>query len=178
MSHTTTCYRRVSSPIGELLLTSDGAALTGVHMLPHPSTEGWQPDRGQLDSAAEQLRAYFAGERRDFDLPLALDGTPFQQRVWAALRDIPFGTTISYGELAKRVGQPTASRAVGAANGRNPIAVIVPCHRVIGADGRLTGFGGGLNRKRWLLQHEAGRSVASFPGGSSSDMRGEAIMTA
>jgi methylated-DNA-[protein]-cysteine S-methyltransferase len=154
MSTITIYYRRVPSPIGELLLTSDGTALTGLHMLPHPSTDGLQPDEGQLDEAAEQLRAYFAAERHDFDLPLAFEGTPFQQRVWKALREIPFGTTISYGELARRVGQPTAARAVGAANGRNPIAVIVPCHRVIGADGTLTGFGGGLDRKRWLLHHE------------------------
>ena len=106
-----------------------------------------------------QLQAYFAGELRDFELPLAAEGTPFQQRVWRALCDIPYGETISYGELARRIGQPTASRAVGLANGQNPISIVVPCHRVIGANGSLTGYGGGLARKRWLLAHESKGSL-------------------
>jgi methylated-DNA-[protein]-cysteine S-methyltransferase len=107
-----------------------------------------------LAAARAQLDAYFAGEITSFDLPLSPRGTPFQQRVWAALRDIPFGETTSYGELARRIGDPKAVRAVGAANGRNPLPLVVPCHRVIGADGSLVGFGGGMDRKRWLLQHE------------------------
>lgn len=107
-----------------------------------------------LARAAAQLAAYFAGERRDFDLPLAPQGTPFQQRVWDALLAIPYGAVRSYGDVARAIGRPAASRAVGAANGRNPIAIIVPCHRVIGASGQLTGYGGGLPTKRWLLEHE------------------------
>lgn len=108
-----------------------------------------------LALAARQLDEYFAGERREFDLPLAPRGTGFQERVWRALLAIPFGVTRSYGELARTIGRPSASRAVGAANGKNPIAIIVPCHRVIGANGTLTGYGGGLPIKRWLLEHEA-----------------------
>jgi O-6-methylguanine DNA methyltransferase len=110
-----------------------------------------------------QLGAYFRGERRSFDLPLSMAGTPFQQRVWQALRDIPFGETVSYGEVARRIGAPDAFRAVGAANGQNPVPIIVPCHRVIGASGALTGFGGGIERKRWLLDHE--RAVSGRPSG-------------
>jgi methylated-DNA-[protein]-cysteine S-methyltransferase len=113
-----------------------------------------KPDGGPLPTAARQLREYFAGHRKVFDLPLALHGTEFQKRVWLQLTKIPFGETWSYGQLAKRLDNPNACRAVGLANGRNPIAVIVPCHRVIGADGSLTGFGGGLPRKQWLLAHE------------------------
>jgi methylated-DNA-[protein]-cysteine S-methyltransferase len=107
-----------------------------------------------LDAAVRQLREYFAGERRDFDLPLEPAGTPFQLTVWDALRGIPYAETINYGQLAVRVGNPTASRAVGLANGRNPISIVVPCHRVIGANGSLTGYGGGLDRKRTLLDLE------------------------
>jgi methylated-DNA-[protein]-cysteine S-methyltransferase len=154
MSPRTVYYRQVASPIGELLLTSNGSALTGVHMEPHTVGADWRRDDALLGSAAEQLQSYFAGELREFDLTLTLDGTDFQRQVWEALRVIPFGTAISYSELARRIGKPTASRAVGAANGCNPIAIIVPCHRVIGADGTLTGYGGGLDRKRWLLRHE------------------------
>ncbi len=148
-------YRRMSSPIGELLLTTNGEALTGVYMAPHEIGDGWRRDDAVLLPAVEQLESYFAGDLREFDVPLTLDGTDFQRRVWTALRAIPYGTTISYGELARRIGQPTASRAVGAANGCNPISIIVPCHRVIGANGTLTGYGGGLDRKQWLLKHEA-----------------------
>jgi methylated-DNA-[protein]-cysteine S-methyltransferase len=120
-----------------------------------------RPDQSPpLDEARRQLEAYFAGELREFDLPLAPEGSEFQLRVWEQLRAIPYGETISYGELARRVGDPAAARAVGLANGRNPLPVIVPCHRVIGADGSLTGFGGGLERKRRLLELEAG--VASL----------------
>ena len=152
-------YCHLESPIGRLLLTSDGTGLTGLHMEPSrkaQSTDGWLNDANiaPLSAAVRQLTEYFQGTRREFDLPLRLQGTPFQQRVWRELTEIPFGETWSYGQLAKRIGKPSASRAVGLANGSNPIALIVPCHRVIGADGTLTGYGGGLERKRWLLAHE------------------------
>ncbi len=153
------CY--VESPIGRLMLTSDGTALTGLYMGTHQQTaELWPtigcrtPPSGPLPVAARQLKEYFAGKRREFELPLRMQGTDFQQRVWRELTEIPIGETWSYGQLAKRIGNPNASRAVGLANGRNPIAIIVPCHRVIGADGSLTGFGGGIERKQWLLTHE------------------------
>jgi methylated-DNA-[protein]-cysteine S-methyltransferase len=156
------CY--VESPIGRLMLTTDGTALTGLYMnlyrnkpskLPGLSDDWIQNATiDPLPAAARQLKEYFAGKRREFDLPLRMEGTEFQQRVWRELIKIPFGETRSYGQLAKRLNNPNGSRAVGLANGRNPIAVIVPCHRVIGADGSLTGFGGGLDRKEWLLNHE------------------------
>lgn len=158
-------YTYLESPIGRLLLTSDGISLTGLYMEPHrhgpANTEGWVRDDEAVPfpTAHKQLQAYFAGELQEFDLPLAPQGTPFQQRVWNELRNIPFGQTWSYGELARRIGQPTASRAVGLANGKNPISVIVPCHRVIGANGKLVGYGGGLDRKNTLLQLE--RSATS-----------------
>jgi methylated-DNA-[protein]-cysteine S-methyltransferase len=150
-----TLYDTIDTPIGDLLLAGDGEALTTVEMggAPRP---GWRRDPAALGDAAGQLRAYFAGELRDFDLPLAPHGTPFQREVWAALRDIPYGETITYGELAAAVGRPGSARAVGAANGQNPIAVVIPCHRVIGASGALTGYGGGLPRKRLLLDLESG----------------------
>jgi len=153
----TFCY--VESPVGPLLLTSDGTALTGLYMEPSHATEstaGWRHDAGiePLAATARQLSEYFAGSRREFDLPLRAAGTAFQQSVWRELREIPYGETWSYGQLAKRIGNPNGSRAVGLANGRNPISILVPCHRVIGADGSLTGYGGGLDRKRWLLAHE------------------------
>ena len=162
---TTTWYTTIASPIGELLLKSDGESVSGLYMHKHKHKRGatptreWKRDDAALKQSSAQLRAYFAGELREFELPLAPEGTPFQQRVWRALCDIPFGETISYGELARRIGQPTASRAVGLANGRNPISIVVPCHRVIGADGSLTGYGGGLARKRWLLAHESKGSL-------------------
>ena len=156
------CY--VESPIGRLMLTTDGTALTGLYMnlyrnkptkLPNLSDDWIQNATiDPLPAAARQLKEYFAGQRRDFDLPLRMAGTEFQQRVWRELTKIPFGETRSYGQLAKRLSNPNGSRAVGLANGRNPIAIIVPCHRVIGADGSLTGFGGGIERKEWLLSHE------------------------
>jgi methylated-DNA-[protein]-cysteine S-methyltransferase len=116
---------------------------------------GWRRDESAFRIVHEQLRAFFAGELRTFDLPLRMAGTPFQRLVWEGLLGIPFGATASYAELAARIGQPGAARAVGAANGRNPIGIIVPCHRVIAADGTLGGYGGGLDRKEWLLRHEA-----------------------
>ena len=160
------CY--VESPIGRLMLTADGTALTGLYMNLYRNKPSKLPGLGDdwmqnatidpLPAAARQLKEYFAGKRREFDLPLRMEGTEFQQRVWRELTRIPFGETRSYGQLAKRLNNPNGSRAVGLANGRNPIAIIVPCHRVIGADGSLTGFGGGLDRKEWLLTHE-GRPV-------------------
>ncbi len=156
-------FCHVGSPIGRLLLTSDGTALTGLFTGPSrkaQSTDGWTEDAaiGPLAETSRQLGEYFAGTRRRFDLPLRWHGTVFQTRVWQALIEIPYGTTWSYGQLAKRLGNPNASRAVGLANGSNPISILVPCHRVIGADGSLTGYGGGLERKRWLLEHEGALS--------------------
>jgi methylated-DNA-[protein]-cysteine S-methyltransferase len=147
------------SPLGPLLLTADGTHLTGLFMGASgkaPSTADWREDATAEPLAAtrRQLSEYFAGSRRTFDLPLRLEGTAFQQRVWHELTEIPYGETWSYGQLAARIGKPSASRAVGLANGRNPISILVPCHRVIGADGSLTGYGGGLERKQWLLAHE------------------------
>ena len=151
-------YSDMKSPLGLLTLTSDGVALTGLYM----ENQKYRPalpehcirDDKRFRSVREQLAAYFAGELRVFDVPLTAEGTAFQQRVWQALRDIPYGVTESYGTLAGRIGKPSASRAVGMANGRNPIGIIVPCHRVLGASGALTGYGGGIARKQWLLAHE------------------------
>jgi methylated-DNA-[protein]-cysteine S-methyltransferase len=153
------CY--VDSPIGRLLLTSDGTALTGLYTRPSkkmPCTDGWIEGTTvrPLAAAIRQLSEYFAGARREFDLSLRLQGTAFRGRVWEELTRIPFGRTLSYAELARRIGKPGASRAVGLANGANPVSIIVPCHRVIGSDGSLTGYGGGLERKLWLLEHEGG----------------------
>jgi len=152
----------VDSPVGPLTLVAAGGALVGLYMTEQrhrPPREEFgepagDPDGESFARAAGQLREYFDGERTEFDLRLALDGTAFQRRVWAALQDIPFSQTISYGQLADRIGQPSASRAVGLANGKNPVGIIVPCHRVVGADGGLTGYGGGIERKRYLLAHE------------------------
>jgi methylated-DNA-[protein]-cysteine S-methyltransferase len=148
------------SPIGVLALVADEAALCGLHF-ENDAHGGALADlrlgtNAIIGATRGQLDAYFAGRRETFDLPLAPDGTDFQRRVWRALATIPFGETRSYGEIAAAIGAPRASRAVGAANGRNPIAVVVPCHRVIGADGSLTGFGGGMDRKRFLLALEGG----------------------
>ena len=159
--HDSTRYTYCDSPFGPLLLTSDGHALTRLYMPEQrhaaPVAAEWRRDDALpiFHTASEQLAAYFRGERTTFDLPLALHGTAFQQRVWAELAQIPYGVTISYGELAARVGNAKASRAVGLANGRNPVGIIVPCHRVIGASGSLTGYGGGLDRKQALLRFES-----------------------
>jgi methylated-DNA-[protein]-cysteine S-methyltransferase len=143
----------MESPVGRLLLSADEDVLTGVGFVEAGETNGL-PGRGMLRKAVEQLKAYFAGELREFDLPLRPRGTPFQLGVWRALREIPYGETISYGELARRIGNPKGSRAVGLANGSNPIAIVVPCHRVIGSNGKLTGYGGGLHNKEILLSIE------------------------
>ena len=147
-------------PMGELRLVSDGTALTRIDFPPEPGSDQ-PPVPGQraddlpvLRTAAAELREYFAGRRTEFTVPLALAGTPFQQAVWAELGRIPYGATWSYAELARRIGNPQARRAVGAANGRNPVPIIVPCHRVIGTGGSLTGYGGGLPRKQQLLALE------------------------
>jgi methylated-DNA-[protein]-cysteine S-methyltransferase len=149
-----------TSPIGELTLVGDGEALTGLYMTEHrhqpPLPPGARRDPHGFEDARRQLREYFAGDRTRFDLPLRMEGTDFQREVWSALLDIDYGQTESYGELAHRIGRPDAVRAVGLANGRNPVSIVVPCHRVIGASGSLTGYGGGLERKRFLLELEAG----------------------
>jgi methylated-DNA-[protein]-cysteine S-methyltransferase len=152
-------YTLMPTPIGELLLAGDGQALTAVSFTdgrkaPQPVPADWVRDDGAFAQAIAQLRAYFAGELHTFELPLAPHGTPFQRRVWDALLAIPYGTTTTYGRLAQQLGDPRAVRAVGLANGRNPIPIIIPCHRVIGSGGSLTGYGGGLERKQWLLQRE------------------------
>jgi methylated-DNA-[protein]-cysteine S-methyltransferase len=152
------------SPLGALCLVAEDERLVGLHLPDRPTPPGPRGRGGVLARAAAQLAEYFAGERRDFDLPLAPSGTEFQRTVWLALAEIPFGATCSYGELARAVGRPSASRAVGAANGKNPIAIILPCHRVIGASGELTGYGGGLPMKRWLLDLELGSVEPSLPG--------------
>ena len=154
-------YHDFDTPIGTLRLVGDDRRIERID-LPNAATRepdaAWREQRRTLPTALEtgkrQLREYFDGKRREFDLPLAPDGTGFQCRVWRELRRIPYGETISYGELARRIGKPTAARAVGAANGRNPLAIVVPCHRVIGADGTLTGYGGGLPVKEALLALE------------------------
>jgi methylated-DNA-[protein]-cysteine S-methyltransferase len=155
----TTRFTHIESPVGELLVTVDHAdRLTRLHFpgrTPAPGAD-WTHDERPFVELRRQLDAYFAGELETFDLELAPHGTPFQRRVWDALRAIPYGATKSYGEIAHAVGQPDAARAVGGANNRNPIAIVVPCHRVIGASGSLTGYGGGLDRKRLLLELEAG----------------------
>lgn len=147
-------HTTVASPIGDLLLVRDGPALTALYLRADRQVAADRDDDA-FDDVRGQLDEYFGGERTDFDLELAPSGTAFQQRVWAALREIPYGRTASYGEIARRIGSPTSSRAVGLANGRNPISIIVPCHRVIGASGKLVGYGGGLDRKRALLELES-----------------------
>jgi methylated-DNA-[protein]-cysteine S-methyltransferase len=156
-----TLYTTLDSPIGQLLLVGDREALQGLYMQEgrHPVTihPSWEKADEPFATARVQLGEYFAGERTDFDLPLATAaGNSFERRVWQALEEIPYGETVSYGEIARRIGMPDAARAVGLANGRNPISIVVPCHRVIGANGSLTGYGGGIERKRFLLDLEAG----------------------
>jgi len=143
----------MDTPIGTLTLVAGDAGLRRVQWGGDDRAGGTHP---ALEEAARQLREYFAGERREFDLPLDLEGTPFQRRAWLALAAIPYGTTRSYGEQARLLGVPRAARAVGAANGSNPLPIVLPCHRLIGADGSLVRYGGGLDVKRWLLDHEAG----------------------
>lgn len=153
-------YTWLGSPVGALLIAGDKSGLRkilfaeGRHRIePAPK---WRENARAFDEAVRQLKAYFSGDLRNFDLPLAPEGTPFQLRVWQELLRIPYGSTISYGELAARLGDPQSARAVGLANGANPIAIIIPCHRVIGSNGALTGYGGGLRNKKWLLDLEHG----------------------
>jgi methylated-DNA-[protein]-cysteine S-methyltransferase len=172
----------IGSPVGPLTLVATGGALAGLYMerqrhrppaeaLGAPVSPGPAEgaDGALLAEAAAQLRAYFAGRMTAFDLPLALAGTAFRQQVWAALREIPYGETTSYGELAAHLGQPSAARAVGLANGRNPVSIVVPCHRVVGSAGGLTGYGGGLARKRYLLNLEQQVAAGSAAGNPAGD---------
>lgn len=159
-------YRTIESPVGPLTLAGDGRRLMHLWMVDQthePSYGGWERNDKAFSDAIDQLDGYFAGERREFDLELDLVGTNFQRRVWKALLTIPYGETRSYGYIAEQIGSPGASRAVGLANGRNPIGIIVPCHRVIGANGSLTGYGGGLERKRILLELERSRKGPVTP---------------
>jgi methylated-DNA-[protein]-cysteine S-methyltransferase len=153
-----TYYTFVDSPVGRILLVSDGANLTGLNFetekRPIKIEPDWVKDDAPFATAMAQVQAYIAGELHEFDLPLQPQGTLFQRQVWQQLQAIPYGETVSYGELAKRLGKPLAARAVGMANGANPIPLILPCHRVIGSNGRLTGYGGGLPLKEALLAHE------------------------
>ena len=156
-----TQFRTVDSPVGLLTLAGRDGRLMHLRMVDQtyePSHDGWQRDDVAFPDAVEQLESYFAGERFEFDIEMELVGTPFQRNVWAALLTIPYGDTRSYGEIAAQIGSPGAFRAVGLANGHNPIGIIVPCHRVIGSNGSLTGYGGGLDRKRALLALEKTRN--------------------
>jgi methylated-DNA-[protein]-cysteine S-methyltransferase len=152
------CYTEIDSPVGQLLLAADDAGLRQVLFVKGKRTVGpdpaWRKDRGPFTDTVRQLRAYFSGELERFSLPLAPEGTPFQLEVWRRLCEIPYGETMSYGDLARRLGNPGASRAVGLANGTNPIPIVIPCHRVIGSNGALTGYGGGLPVKEKLLALE------------------------
>lgn len=156
----------LDSPLGELLIVGDGEHVTRLYLPNHKRAaqpnDSWRQAAEPFAQARQELAEYFAGQRQVFEVPIHAGGTPFQQRVWEQLAQIPFGMTISYAELARRLGQPNASRAVGNANGRNPISIIVPCHRVIGADGRLTGYAGGIDNKRWLLDWERGARPLEF----------------
>lgn len=158
-------YRTIDSPIGPLALAGRGRVLTNLRMVDQthePNRADWVPDDRVFPDVVDQLDAYFAGERTDFDVELALAGSEFQRRVWQCLLTIPYGETRSYGQVAEQIGAVGAARAVGLANGRNPIAIIVPCHRVVGASGSLTGYGGGLNRKRSLLELERRQQSATL----------------
>jgi len=153
-------YGFLDTPVGRLLLARDAAGVRRIHLPaerrpPRPAV-GWERHDRAFDDVATQLVEYFDGHRRAFELPLAPEGTPFQLRVWNALLEIPYGETISYGELAARIGNRSASRAVGLANGSNPLPIVIPCHRVIGSNGKLTGYGGGLPIKQQLLTLERG----------------------
>ena len=157
-------FDEFNTPIGKLLVATDDSGLRFVmfenNKYDAPHREDWKRDKIATHAAREQLLQYFAGNRKKFDLLLNPVGTDFQKQVWHMLAKVPFGETWSYGQLAHRINSPKAVRAVGAANGRNPIPIILPCHRVIGSNGTLTGFGGGLPTKQWLLEHEGVKSVA------------------
>ena len=152
-------YTQIDSPVGPLLLAGEARGLREIRFVdgrhPQPPDPDWTPDAAPFAEVVRQLQAYFSGERQEFDLPLVLEGTDFQLRVWRSLQTIPYGSTVSYLELAEKIGNPKAVRAVGLANGANPIPIVVPCHRVIGSNGSLTGFGGGLPIKQKLLALES-----------------------
>ena len=151
-------YRTIETELGPVMIAGDQDGIHFISLLDGPKGESphadWEEDKTALSDEVEQLQSYLAGDRQDFDMALAPKGTDFQEAVWQALLTIPYGHTLSYGELAERIGKPTAARAVGAANGANPIGIVIPCHRVIGADGSLTGYGGGLQNKKTLLELE------------------------
>lgn len=155
---TSTLYSLYQSPAGRIILIQEDGQLTGLWFEGEKHSTAiepsWKRDEPAFKAVHQQLNAYFAGKLQQFDLPLKISGTPFQERVWKALGEIPYGQTWSYAQLAAHIGNPKAVRAVGTANGRNPISIIVPCHRVIGADGSLVGYGGGLDKKTFLLQLE------------------------
>ncbi|MEO1446510.1 MAG: methylated-DNA--[protein]-cysteine S-methyltransferase, partial [Cyanobacteria bacterium J06635_11] len=177
-SNNVTYYTWIESPVGDLLLTSNGQALTGLYLkgqkhfpkMADPEMEdSWKntTDLEIFTQVQAQLTEYFTHKRETFDIPLAPQGTPFQKEVWRSLHQIPFGETSSYGTLAQQLGKPGAARAVGAANGRNPISIIVPCHRVIASNGKMTGYAGGIDRKQWLLRHEQKAQESSPPKGQN-----------
>lgn len=153
----TVVTRSIPSPIGHLLIVGDGRWITGLFMTRQrrfPTLEGALEDPGAFDDAVRQLGEWFEGRRRTFELDVRPRGSAFQQQVWDVLREIPFGATMTYGEVARRVGRAGSARAIGSAVGRNPVGIVIPCHRVVGAGGALTGYAAGLDRKRWLLEHE------------------------
>ncbi|WP_143307475.1 methylated-DNA--[protein]-cysteine S-methyltransferase [Chitinophaga vietnamensis] len=156
MDTVSSSHLRIDTPVGPLLISGTDTHISGINFLDEDSSEAFPPPSALVQECARQLREYFAGERKAFELPIAQPGTDFQQGVWAQLLTIPYGQTISYQALARRIHNPKSIRAVGTTNGKNNIAIIVPCHRVIGSDGSLTGYAGGLWRKRWLLDHEQG----------------------
>jgi methylated-DNA-[protein]-cysteine S-methyltransferase len=167
----TTYFTEMESPLGTITLRGTERGLTGIFMQDHRHApeelqrRGWQRDDDRFADVRAQLAEYFAGKRKIFTVEIdreAMGGTDFQRRVWVGLEAIPYGVTISYGELARRIEQPAAVRAVGLANGRNPLSIIVPCHRVIGANGKLTGYGGGMERKQWLLELEKGEGAVNL----------------
>lgn len=173
-----TYFSFIDSPLGPLFVQGDGQFVTALFLPRHKGWRGpddsWQQSDASFTVVRQQLAEYFRGTRQAFDVPLRLAGTPFQQRVWRELMRIPFGTTITYAQLAQRIGQPTASRAVGHANGRNLISIIVPCHRVIGADGTLTGYAGGVDNKKWLLNWER-RASTTEPGSLFADSAADSL---
>ena len=162
-------FATMPSPVGELTLVASDHGLRAIlwpdddDRVPLPEAMLEQQDRPMLTDAKRQLTEYFEGSRTEFDLPLDLRGTEFQKAAWQALADIPYGTTASYAEQASRIGRPTAVRAIGAANGRNPLSIVLPCHRVVGSNGSLTGFAGGLDSKQLLLQHEGALGEPTLP---------------
>lgn len=154
-------YTVVDSPLGEIVVAGGPDAVTAVWFAPPSDREGWERDDAGLAPVARRLEEYFAGRGRDLDVPVRVEGSPFERRVWQEVRAIPYGRTASYAEIARRIGRPGAARAVGRANARNPVCLVVPCHRVVGTDGGLTGYSGGLERKRALLALEGGEGLAT-----------------